>query len=221
MQSVEQTIISQYANSPTLAQLVRDMDAYIDPRADFDAFYETVWNVQTAQGFGLDIWGRIVGVSRHIHYPSGELNWLGFKEGTGQPFGQQPFRHDYVGLENIFTLADNAYRTLILVKAMANISACTAPSINQMLQNLFAGRGRCYALDLGEMEMSYVFEFDLQPYELVIMTNSGVFPHPAAVLINVINVRTQATFGFEGSGLQPFGSGAFFTPTNLVPHHAA
>ncbi len=55
---VARTLISQYADSPTLVQLINNMDDYINPDADFDAFYDFVWNVETAQGFGLDIWGQ-------------------------------------------------------------------------------------------------------------------------------------------------------------------
>ena len=42
MINVEQTIISQYANSATISQLVRNMNTYLDPRADFDAFLASV-----------------------------------------------------------------------------------------------------------------------------------------------------------------------------------
>ena len=62
----QKTIISQFANSPTIVGLVTNMNAYIDQTANFQSFYDFVWNVNTAQGFGLDIWGRILGVSRNL-----------------------------------------------------------------------------------------------------------------------------------------------------------
>ncbi|MDR0478498.1 MAG: DUF2612 domain-containing protein [Burkholderiaceae bacterium] len=220
MLNVEQTIISQYANSATLVQLVQGMDAWIDPRADLDNFYNAIWNIDTAQGNGLDIWGRIVGVSRNIPNASADPSNLGFTPGpTGLPFGQAPFKFGWVGVANALALADDAYRTLILVKALSNISVCSAPALNQMLQNLFAGRGRCYVIDMGLMRMDYVFEFALAPDELSIITNSGAFPRPAAVRMNVINTQPATTFGFKDSGLQPFGSGNFFTPIQ-VPYAA-
>ena len=40
---VARTIISQYSNSPTLVQLANNMDDYINPDTDFDAFYNFVW----------------------------------------------------------------------------------------------------------------------------------------------------------------------------------
>lgn len=220
MVDFEQTIISEYANSPTLVQLVTNMNGYIDPSADFDNFYNFVWNVQTAQGFGLDIWGKIVNVSRLLTIPGG-ATYLGFNEAftaptaaTGpQPWGQAPFFAGTADTET-FTLSDDAYRTLILVKALSNISNCTAPSLNQLLQNLFAGRGRCYVGDLGNMQMSFTFEFYLQPFELAIMTQSGAIPRPAAVGAYLVQAPVPNVFGFAEAGsasAAPFGQGTFFT----------
>jgi hypothetical protein len=40
-----------------------------------------VWNVLTAQGWGLDVWGKIVGLEsgRTLHIPGG-AEYLGFNE---------------------------------------------------------------------------------------------------------------------------------------------
>jgi hypothetical protein len=217
MVNVEETIVSQYANSPTLVQLVQNMNEYIDPRADFDAFYNFVWNVDTAQGFGLDIWGKIVNVSRQLNIPGVVANF-GFNEGLNyQPFGQAPLYAGPPG-STVYNLTDDAYRTLILVKALANISDCTSPSLNQLLKNLFAGRGRCYVADTGQMQMRFVFEFALLPYEIAIMTQSGAIPRPAAVQAQVLQVDIPGTFGFSEAVLsQPFGSGVFFnSSTGLI-----
>ena len=194
MIDVEQTIISQYGNSATITQLVRNMDQYLDPRADFDTFYSYVWNVETAQDFGLDIWGRIVGVDRTLNVPADTPNPGHFAFTPG-----------------VVTLTDSQYRTVILVKALANITDCTARSLNQLLSNLFAGRGRCYVLDTGAMSMRFTFEFFLQPFEYVIITQSGVAPRPAGVLANVLQVDPSQTFGFaEAIQFQPFDQGTFY-----------
>ncbi len=58
------TILSQYANSPTITQMLANIQQYLDPTGNIDDFYDDVWNIQTAQGYGLDVWGRIVGVNR-------------------------------------------------------------------------------------------------------------------------------------------------------------
>jgi hypothetical protein len=214
MKNFGRTIISQYGASPTIQQLIENLDDYIDPQANIDAFFDAVWNVDTAVGFGLDIWGKIVGVSRLLKIPS-NLTVFGF-ENSSVPPDWQTFNHGtfFTGQNatQSYFLPDAAYRTLILTKALANIVATTPQSINTLLRNLFPGRGRCYVLDLGGMSMSFVFEFSLSLVEYAILTQSGALPHPAGVGFNVIVIPTGGFFGFSemGTGIQPFGSGAFY-----------
>ncbi|MEX3555718.1 MAG: DUF2612 domain-containing protein [Burkholderia gladioli] len=217
MENVLQTVISQYANSPTLIQLVQNMNGYVDPSADIDAFYDNVWNIQTAVGRGLDIWGKIVVLEhgRLLKIPSAEIN-LGFNEAgtasattfnSGVFYAGQPITQNYY-------LSDDAFRTLILVKAAANISDGSIPSYNRLLQSLFVGRGRCYVNDLGNMQMRYTFEFYLQPFELAIITQSGALPRPTGVLVTVLEEPQNSTFGFSEAGVgsaAPFGQGTFYS----------
>lgn len=214
MNNVIDTVLSQYANSPTILGLINSFNDAIDPSADLDAFYNNVWNIHTAVGFGLDSWGKIVGVSRYIKVTTG--SYLGFKTGaspeTSQPFGQASF---YTGAAatSTYALSDDAYRTLILTKALANIVMTTSPAINQVLQALFAGRGRCYVSDQGNMQMRYTFEFYLQPYEQAIMQNGGVLPRPAGVSATIATIPTASTFGFQeaGASSSPFNQGTFLS----------
>ena len=178
---VEQTIISQYGTTSTIGQLCRNMGTYFDPTADFETFFDYVWNVETAKGFGLDIWGRIVGIGRELTIPTGD-EYFGFNEALpgSHPFNDLPF-YGGSGVTQTYILEDDPYRQLILAKAMSNIADCSAPSINRLLNNLFANRGVCYVKDLGSMTMQYWFEFYLSHYEIAIITKSGAFPRPAGV----------------------------------------
>ncbi len=182
------TIISQYANSPTIVQLIRNMDTYINPGTNFNDFYTYVWNVQTAQGFGLDILGRIVNIGRSLEIDSDEPNF-GFTEGGPdyQPFNQAPFYNGPLATST-FLLSDSAYRTLILMKALLNISNSSAASINQLLKILFKERGDCYVRDDGDMQITFVFKFKLLPFERAILTRSNAIPKPAAVRSFILEV---------------------------------
>lgn len=199
MINVEQTIISQYGNSATITQLIRNMNTHIDPRSDFDNFYNFVWNVETAQGFGLDIWGRIVDIGRNLQIPS-DPKEFGFDEAGNSAycFDDEPFYSGEPRTSLTYRLGDDAYRKLILVKALANISAVNARSLNQLLQNLFVDRGRAYVLDNLDMSFRYVFEFDLQPFERAIITQSGAMARPAGVQFTIFSNAIPA-FGFFGS----------------------
>lgn len=214
MQDFPKTIISQYATSHRLTKLITDLNEYIDPSVNLEAFYNLIWNLDTAVGYGLDVWGRIVGIGRVLTISTPDA-YFGFDEAVDSAgfnqasfYSGQPTTHNY-------SLTDEAYRNLIYAKAAANITDCSIPAINTILRNLFPGRGNCYVTDgrnvpgiayfgfneaqdtagfnqasfvdfapalPGNMTMVYVFNFTLEPYEIAIVTNSGVLPKPTGVL---------------------------------------
>jgi hypothetical protein len=217
---IDATIISQYANSPILVRLIENLQQYIDPTTNFDAFFSLIWNVNTAVGYGLDVWGRIVEIERIVRVPRA-VNYFGFQEAG--PLSANSFNFGiFFGLgggapvTDNFTLTDPAYRTLILVKALANITDCSVESLNAMLLALFPGRGNAYVTEPGNrpvtyfgfqeagddasfnfgtfytgniannMTLTYTFEFALTPLELAIVEQSGVLPRPNGVAVTVI-----------------------------------
>lgn len=191
------------------------MNAYIDPRVNIDNFYDQVFNIYTAQGWGLDVLGNIVGVKRVLTVTNPPFNF-GFADGLQDyaPFGQAPFYNGTPQTSN-FSLSDDAFRQLVLTKAFANICATTSPALNKLLSILFQGRGRCYVNDLGNMHMRYTFEFALEPYEISILQNSGAAPHPTGVLTEILIARVPGTFGFaEANSWEPFGYGTFISPAS-------
>ena len=181
------TVLAQYANSPILTTLITNMFAYFDPTANLDAFFDDIWNVDTAVGYGLDVWGRIVGVTRNLSVVTG-AKFFGFDEAgtiSADPFNQSPFFSGQQ-LTSSFSLTDNSFRTLILAKAISNISDGSIPSINALLRSLFPNRGDCYVLDNGGMSLTYRFKFILSPSELAIVSQSGVLPKSTGVSSNII-----------------------------------
>lgn len=188
MQNVERTIISQYSASPTLTQLILNANTYLDPGQNIEQFYSLIWNVDTARGYGLDVWGRIVGVSRVLQVAVGK--YFGFDEATtvsADPFNQSPFWSGGATTEN-YSLSDDAFRLLIYAKALANITDGSIPSINAILTTLFPGRGNCYVTDGNDMTMTYTFTFVLEPFEAAIVQGSGVLPKPVGVLATAVLV---------------------------------
>lgn len=197
----EPTVISQYANSPTLLQWLSNMNQYMDQSSNFANFLSYVWNVDSAVGFGLDIWGRIVNVARLLQIPN-TTPYVGFDiAGESQPAqdwtpagsSQPPFNNPPVGgamytghnATEAYLLDDNSYRQLILAKAFANICSTTAPAINQILQNLY-GVGQAYVLHSGVMAITYNFNFKPTPIQLAILEQSGVIPTPPGVAFSIV-----------------------------------
>ena len=186
MIDVTKTIASQYANSPTILSLIGSFNSAVDPSSDIDNFIAHIWQVDTANGVFLDkVWGRIVSVLRTIQTTPATV------------------------------LTDDQYRLLILLKALSNISVATCPAINTLMLTWMEGRGRCYVNDLGNMEVRYMFEFDLEPFEILIITQSGIFLRPAGVGGWMVNF-TPPVFGFSGmtDGAAPFGQAPFIPSGN-------
>lgn len=207
MIDVKETVISQYANSSVICRLIRRFDECIDPRADRRRFYDTVWNVSTAQGFGLDIWGAIVGIGREVMIAAQD-EYIGFTQGF-TPFGNGVWSSGE-GLERQYRLDDDAYRRVIMLKAMSNIIYATAPHINRLLREMFGTRGRAYFVKNGTMAARYVFEFYLLPVERAIIRQSDLLPRPGGVLLDFYEPEADKTFGYIEANLAPFGEGAFF-----------
>ncbi|ENN86085.1 hypothetical protein RHSP_32132 [Rhizobium freirei PRF 81] len=214
--SVWDTVISQYANSKILTTLITNLNDYIDQTQNLDAFYDAIMNVATAQGEGLNIWGRIVGVNRVLKVQVG--NWFGFNEASpgSWTFGQGSF-YSGASLTSNFSLSDQAYRTLIYAKAAANITDGSIPAINHILMMLFPNRGNAYVTEgshtgawfgfaestnaqgfnqasfysgspIATMTMTYTFEFQLSPVELAIVQQSGVLPKSTGVAASVVTL---------------------------------
>lgn len=186
------TILTQYAGSPKIQSLIYSFNEAVGLEGFIDDFYDMIWNIQTAGTYGLDVWGKIVVVSRQLTVEENKI-YFGFKEALStppvvddpQPFNQAPF---YSGelLTSTVTLTNDIYRKLIMMKAAANISDCTIGNINQLLVFMFGEKGRCYVRNDGNMQMSYVFEFPLSIAELAIVQSSGALPAPVGVTVNIV-----------------------------------
>lgn len=156
MFNLEQTIISQYGNSPRILALVNGMNANINPHADIDGFYNAIFNVATANLFGLAIWSRIVGI------PQSLITALG----------------TYLNNEDTF-------RSLVMLKALSNIVYPSSQALNQLLQNWLGAGSRAYVLDTGRMTMVYNFEFALTIEQTLIIEQSGIFLRPSGVQVGI------------------------------------
>lgn len=177
-------IQSQYAASPHLTGLVAGFQRRLDASADLDLIFDTLVWLPTASGVSLDVWGRIVGVPRDLMTDAGQIVW-----------------------------DDPTFRFLILYKALANISASDAGTLNSLLDKLFDGP--VYVLDLQDMTIRVVFEFYADAIQTAILKNYGLLARGGGVGWEWYQIDPANVFGFDGSGLQPFNQ-APFDPYGLV-----
>lgn len=185
MINVEKTIISQYQKSPRLVALVKDIDQFLDPRADIEALLTNIMDVETANGYGLDCLGKIAGVSRLLKITATTPS-VGFYIDS-LPAGAQPYKpmsygtFSVSGVTQNYSMADDVYRFVVQAKMLSNIVATTYPALDQVLKNLFPGRGDCYVIDNYDMSITYHFSFLLTPVEQAIIAIPGILPKPAGV----------------------------------------
>lgn len=223
---LKKTVMKQYSNSATLLALLADFDQWVDMSQFSAEFLLNVWDISTAQGFGLDIWGRILGQSRFIQIAQTPGDNFGFNinahPGTQwQPWSQAPWYGGAAAGTTAFPLQDTYYRQLLMVKAAANIATSDCPSINALMRAMFGNRGRCYVGydPLNPMHIGYHFEFFPTAVEKSII-QSGLFPQPAGTTATYIyKTLTYNPFGFAGAnrGADPkavtgFNQSPFYQP---------
>ena len=171
------TVIAEYCNSPVLLALVEFMGAWLDGRAFDDLFYFDIWNLPDAQGYGLDVLGRIVGASRIIQLPD-EATYIGFAgQPTAENWGAGIWFSSGAASNNV-RLDDNTYRRVILAKALSNICGCTIPEINRLLLVLFPTYGNSYVIDNADGTLTFHFGAVLTPVDYAIVSQEGILPRP-------------------------------------------
>lgn len=191
-------ILTQYSASPTITKLLSDFRDEIDTQADMATFYQNMFDIETANGIGLDIWGKIIGISRTIQLP-----------------------------DSTVTLDDEHYRKLLMYKALANITDSSLATLNKLLPLLFEGasfsvRNVIIEAQNGDeyynsypMHVRYTIDEDLSELDTALFSAGGTLSLAAGVGWSLL-AATGRVFGFDGSGLQPFNRGTFMSENNII-----
>lgn len=199
------SIQSQYAASPRILALLVKKAALADPGKDVMLYYDGIFNPKTAQGVGLDVWGRIVGAWRTIDLE--DRRWLGFKQASLEPFDQGVFWNGKLSFATS-DLDDSGFRRLVFWKAAANIASAEAPALNELLQRLFAEQ-TAYVVDLGQMHIRVVAALALTDVDEAIFRRYGLMAKGAGVGVSWLSVPGNF-LGFKYTGFVPFDQGPFW-----------
>lgn len=183
-------MISQYANSPNFVSLVNGLTGIFSNAQTLEDWYNVVFNLKTASGYGLDIWGAILNQGRLFYYTYNGSTESVYLKGA-QIVDGVSYTEEQI---------EEIYRQVLFLKAMSNITNVTLASLNQMLQFYYQGRGRAYVIEYGTMKIRYVFEFYVNKLEKAIFT-SNVMPKPTGVLASFEYIPQGEYFGFFVNGL--------------------
>ena len=207
---IAETVQSQYATSKRMRAVIDAFWQAINPKSDIDLLYRKLVNPRTAEGVGLDIWGRIVAIGRSYLAVDDDTPYFGFDPPEGvknerlNSFGNAPFYKQVMGKVR---LADTMYRTYVFLKALINISNSSLASLNQAVKLLFPDAD-IQILHTGTMVLRVLVLSPLSESDKAALDNLSWIP--AGVGLEMYQVITP-TFGFAGTGLKNFNNGTFAT----------
>lgn len=189
-------ILWQYNDATRLQTLIEGKQAWYETHQErfWSDWIRDVFDLQTANEFGLSVWGRILGESRDIKTEYQKPNHPAFGFGAGRKnFGRGNFRR---GSGSSLTLSLDQYRLLLRLRYFKLVSRGTVAEINDYLARLFGDRGRVWVLDPCDMSFAiYVFKFTPTSLDQYVLSDMDALPRPAGVGVEM-RVVTRKTFGF-------------------------
>jgi len=202
-------LIIQYRDKPKAVALVNAIMETVIP-------YETMiavrdgYSPHTAVGNQLDLLGKYIGVSRVITGTTFDRIYFGYEEYgvTGSDFvgytqyGDEPteaqFRTYKEGTQSLYTLTDDEYRVILLLKIIQNSTDNTTGEIDDIVTQLFGST--VLFNDRQNMTISYIFD-DTQERLVTIAQSQDLLPRPMAVGISVsFTVDPSAIFSYGSYG---------------------
>lgn len=213
-----QAILWQYNDATNLIGLLNNKQAWLDenqtnfwfnpdtsPDGDQNGWYQNVFNLLTAQNFGLAVWSILLNVPVYIANTSPNENDLifGFNYYPGYTKNLNFYYANFSNLNTQITLTTEEQRFLLrlryyqlitrgqLLSWQANVSYNPTPyDINAFLNYLcetsdIGYTGTIYCVDNLNMTMTYVFTSGTFSSSLLqAILDLDLFPRPAGVLLN-------------------------------------
>lgn len=142
-------------------------------------FYNNIYNLDTASGIGLDLWGEKLNFPRTIKY----IDETSEKESS-------------------VTLEDDEYRLVLKVLTLKLYTQMSVPGINKTLKELFSYyNAQAYTTDNQDMTfVNYIFVWEIPEYLKQAFSNYDLLPHPLAVGTKYREAYYQI-LGFKGQKL--------------------
>lgn len=213
--------VSQYTGLITSEHQKPDfiavISALVQGQADNQALLNNLasyFDLDTAIGVQLDTIGKWVGISRDLRVP---LTGVYFSWGTtGVGWGQGTWQGPYDPTNQLDALPDDAYRTLIRAKILANNWDGTVPGAYTIWNTLFAGTGYSVLIqDNQDMSMEYALLGPIPDAVTLALFEGGYLSvKPAGVRINNYWTPSEPNtpyfaWGVQNASLAGWGTGAW------------
>lgn len=180
-------ILWQYDNAPNFNALIAMKQNFYDNAvSDFwERWIVDVLNIQTANEFGLTLWGFLLNLERPLYTNEND---------------------------ELVPIPTESYRLLLNAKLYKNSHAPTFSNVNTFIRQIFFNHpdNKSYVQDNLNMSITYVLDFFPTAEEEIVLKLNDFLPRPSGVKIaSITPIPPQETFGFDGSGLQTFNNGVF------------
>lgn len=200
-----QVLLWQYNEAARLEKVVRsEQEWYAENQSKFwEDWVRDVFDLSTANDFGLAIWGRILAVPLVAQAPA---------SGNRPVFGFGPhnrnFNHGTLGRDTsgVAGLTTEQKRLVLFLRYARLTSRGTVPEINAILKRVFGEYGPAHVLDGRDMTLTYVFGFVPPSSVRFVLENFDLLPRPAGVASEIL-VQPAEVFGFAPYYLN-FNNGA-------------
>ncbi len=183
-------VLWQYDDATNLQAILRARQAwYIENQQEFWQNWETdVFDLRTANSFGLAVWSIILGLPIFINAPSGSVESWGF----GQYHANFNRGNFGIGSNPTVQLSVEDARILLRLRAYQIQSAGCVPEINRELADIFGGSSSilgvpaAFVIDNHDMTCTYIFNFLLPSELLFVLRYFDVLPRPAGVQSTIV-----------------------------------
>ena len=200
------TVLRQYENAPRFKSLVQSEQDWANENvAEFwKNWFRDVFNLKTANEFGLSVWSRILDVPLVINRPERKSGSVFGFSSNHKNFGNGNFGR--TRSRDIEVTTEQA-RKILMLRWFQLTSRPTIPNINEALEIVF-GANMVYIQDNLDMS-NQLFMFTEKPdYQTIdLLKNTDLLPRPSTVG-SAVAVQPRAGFGFGRNHLN-FGNGSF------------
>ena len=211
----EDFLIWQYRGKPKARQTVGLLLSETKKLFESAIQLSTILDVNTSTGYGLDLVGRHVGMSRVMKsfVPKEYFGWLGVDAAYG--FNTGVFYRYGDSTKSSSVLSDEDYRFFIKARIYKNYQSPDIDNITFGVRNLLGNNS--FVVDNYDMTMNVITPSnELTPFRLYAIQHLDILVRPVGVMYRYLIITDSRPFGWESdAGSFGFNDGKFTRLINV------
>lgn len=205
--NILKALLWQHDNAEGLKTLVQKKQEWyeVNQTEFWDNWFRDVFDLDTANDFGLAVWSRILDVPLKVRIEA-DVNRPAFGFGVNhQNFENGNFARGQSGEVGLTT---EQRRLVLKMRYFQLVSRGAIPETNEWLAGLFGDQGTVFVVDSNDMTFAtYFFTFEPDSQLRFVLEKYDLLPRPAGVGVQYL-VQVKPSFGFGPNHLN-FNNGNF------------